>query len=95
MKKLYALLLIFAFAACYLPAVQVLCKIDSATCVVNLDEEKDTDTKKNDKKELKDLLEHIKDTLLAARVMFSYGHDSHFLGDNPAADVLTPPPNFG
>lgn len=95
MKKLYAAILILAFAACYIPAVKTLLQSDSNTCWVNIDEEKHPESKKDNmgKKEVKDLLGNALDIPLQATTKFSFGHSSHFLGDNPAADVLTPPPN--
>lgn len=95
MQKLYAAILILAFAACYIPAVKTLLHADSYTCWVSIDEEQHPENKKDNtaKKEIKDVWGNLLEIPLNATVKFSYVHSSHFLGDNPAADVLTPPPN--
>lgn len=95
MKKLYAAILILAFATCYIPVVKTLLHADSNTCWVNIDEEQHPENKKDNtgKKEIKDLWGNSLGIPLQATVKFSYVHSSHFLGDNPAADVITPPPN--
>jgi hypothetical protein len=95
MKKLYAAILIFAFAACYIPAVKTLLHADSNTCWVSIDEEQHPENKKDNtgKKEMKGLWGNSLEIPLQATVKFSYLYSSHFWANNLAADVLTPPPN--
>jgi hypothetical protein len=94
MKKFFATILILAFAASFIPAVKTLLHGDT-TCLLSMGEENQPEHKKDntDKKEVKDLLGTSLAIPQEATVKFSYIHTSHFLGDNPAADVLTPPPN--
>jgi hypothetical protein len=95
MKKIYAVILILAFAACYIPAVKMMLQADTTTCWVSIGDENQPEEKKDktDKKEMKDMLGALSAIPQQATAKFSYTHSSHFLGDNPAADVLTPPPN--
>jgi hypothetical protein len=95
MKKLYAAILIFAFATCYIPVVKTLLQHDTTTCFLSLEEEKQPESKKYtpEKKEVKDLLVMLSAMLQQANIQFSYIHNSQFWGNNLAADVITPPPN--
>jgi hypothetical protein len=95
MKRLSVILLLLAFATYYVPVVKNLVNGDN-TCMTDLDEEKTPEKKKentSDKKELKEFLGAAHGVPMQATIKFSYLHSSHCLGDNPTADILTPPPN--
>jgi hypothetical protein len=95
MKKLFAILLLLAFAVQFIPAVKSLVFAGS-TCIVDLEDDK-TPEKKEDKKgetkELKDFMGHVSVSTVNAAARCSHPYSSHFPGDNPAFDILTPPPN--
>jgi hypothetical protein len=94
-KKLSVILLLLAFATYYIPVVKSLVNGDSI-CMIDLDEEKSPEKEKENpgsKKELKEFLNAAYCIPIQATAKFSYLHTSHCLGDNPTADILTPPPN--
>jgi Na+-transporting methylmalonyl-CoA/oxaloacetate decarboxylase gamma subunit len=95
MKKIFAILMLLAFATQFIPAVKsMVCADDSV--MVDFEEEQSPEKKKdtsNEKKEIKDFLHTSLTIPMEATIKFSYIHSSHLLGDCPAADILTPPPN--
>jgi hypothetical protein len=95
MKKIFAILMLLAFATQFIPAVKILVYADN-TVMVDLEDEQSPEKKKDtgsEKKEIKDFLHVVFHIPLEATLKFSYLHNSHLLGDCPAADILTPPPN--
>jgi Na+-transporting methylmalonyl-CoA/oxaloacetate decarboxylase gamma subunit len=95
MKKIFAILMLLAFAIQFIPAVKGLVYADN-TVMVDLEEEKSPEKKKesgSEKKDSKDFLNTALYIPMEATLKFSYLHSSHLLGDSPAADILTPPPN--
>jgi Na+-transporting methylmalonyl-CoA/oxaloacetate decarboxylase gamma subunit len=95
MKKIFAILILLAFATQFVPAVQSLVYADTIS-LVEIDEEQSPEKKKdagNEKKEIKDFLHASLTIPMEVTLKFSYIHSSHLLGDCPAADILTPPPN--
>jgi Na+-transporting methylmalonyl-CoA/oxaloacetate decarboxylase gamma subunit len=95
MKKIFAILMLLAFATQFIPAVKSLVYADNIS-LVELEEEQSPEKKKensSEKKEIKDFLKTALYIPMEATLKFSYIHSSHLLGDCPAADILTPPPN--
>jgi hypothetical protein len=95
MKRLSVILLLLAFAAYYIPVVKTLVNGDKM-CMVDIEEEKSPEKKKEntgDKKEQNEFSGTQPAIPIQATLKFSYIHSSHLLGDSPATDVITPPPN--
>lgn len=95
MRTFLTILLLTVFSIGYLPGIGKLLKAETA-CMADMGEDGPMEKaaeKNSCKKELKELPHCVKSTPQQATAKFSFCHDSHFLGDNPAADVLTPPPN--
>ncbi len=95
MKKIFAILMLLAFATHFIPSVKSLVYADNTT-MVDLEEEQSPEKKKetgSEKKEIKEFLYANLNIPMEVTVKFSYLHNSHLLGDCPAADILTPPPN--
>ncbi len=87
--------MLLAFATQFIPALKSLVNADNAA-MVDLEEEQSPEKKKetgSEKKEIKDILHASFSIPMEATVKFSYIHSSHLLGDCPAADILSPPPN--
>jgi hypothetical protein len=98
MRKLLTIILLSIFAAAYVPAISSLLQVD-ALCLAEAGEDgplkKSPETQKEkSKKDLSEFLQPLPAVPLNAAGKFSFCHGSHFWGSNPAADVLTPPPNW-
>jgi hypothetical protein len=95
MNKCIAILLLTIFSIGYWPGISRIVKAE-VTCMADMGEDGPLEKaaeKNKCKKDLKELFSSLRDTPQQATAKFSFYHNSHFLGDNPAADVLTPPPN--
>jgi Na+-transporting methylmalonyl-CoA/oxaloacetate decarboxylase gamma subunit len=95
MKRLFAILMLLAFATQFIPAVKSLVYADNVS-LVELEEEQSPEKEKekgSEKKEIKDFLHAALYIPIQATLKFSYIHSSHLLGDSPATDIITPPPN--
>jgi hypothetical protein len=94
MKKIFAILMLFAFMVQFVPMVNTLVHADTSVAIDMEDEQSPEKKKDNDeKKEIKDLTGPATHIPIEATLKFSYIHSTHLLGDSPATDILTPPPN--